>query len=134
MAPVSRFWAWMTTSPPGPRSRGAIVAWWEKRRIPYNLLVGGVGVISLVLFYWVMGQPGMLAPGEDAVEPFAVCLAPIAVNICYTAGATVELLFGGTRRVEPLGPRLMRMGLWFSLVAVWIPTLTSVARLLRHPS
>src|SRR6266542_1467391 len=108
----------MTTSPPGPRSALDILKWWEKRRLLYNVVVGSVGIISLLLFYYVMGQPGMLAPGEDAVEPFMVCLAPIAVNIFYTAGSVVELLLGGTSRIQPLGPRLMRFGLWFSLIIV----------------
>ena len=35
----------------------------------------------------------MLQPGEDAVEPMALLLAPFAMNLCYTAGWVAELLY-----------------------------------------
>jgi hypothetical protein len=51
----------------GPQTAGAIIGWWECRR----------------LFYAIMAQPGMVQPGEDAVEPF---------------GWIVELSLGGRQR------------------------------------
>ena len=118
----------MTASSPGPRSASEILGWWEKRRLPYSLIVGSVGILSLLLFYYIMEQPSMLVPGEDAVEPFMLWLAPLAVNLCYTAGFAAELLLRGTSRVRPLGPRLMRLGLSISLAVVWVPTLASAAQ------
>ena len=32
---------------PARRTTGAILGWWERRRLPYNLIVGGAGVFSI---------------------------------------------------------------------------------------
>ena len=39
----------------------------------------------LAIFATSIYSSGHLQPGEDAVEPFALLLAPIAANIGYTA-------------------------------------------------
>ena len=89
-----RFGDWLFSVPSGQRSLRDIILWWEARRLPYNLIVGGVGLCSLLLFFAFTGASGKLAPGEDAVEPFALLAAPFLLNICYTAGWVTEVLFG----------------------------------------
>lgn len=42
---------WMYSAPEENRYAVAIILWWEARRIPYNLIVGMTGSISLPLFY-----------------------------------------------------------------------------------
>ncbi len=76
--------------PQDEQSLGQIVIWWEKRRIPYNLIVGTIGFISLLLFLLFITKSRELQPGEDAVEPMALFMAPILMNIGYTLGWFVE--------------------------------------------
>lgn len=121
---MTRIWKWLFSVPEGERSAGSIILWWELRRIPYNLLIGGVGFFSLILFFLFIGMSGKLNPGEEAVEPFVVFLAPFGMNLCYTAGWVVELL---VRDIWPesskrVGLRLFKIGLIFSLVVVLIPS------------
>jgi hypothetical protein len=94
--------------------------------------VGITGFVSLVLFEVIMNAPGMLKPGEDAVEPMVVVVMPILINICYTAGSVVELaarLFGQSD-TSRLGLSLFKTGLTFSLIVVWVPTVLAVVQLL----
>ncbi len=79
-----------------------------------------------------MSAPGMLKPGEDAVEPMALLLAPFAFNFFYTAGWVVELFLrlfwpDGQRAI---GPALLGMGVLFSLMVVCLPSLITLLALL----
>lgn len=118
--------------PEGSRSAWDVVVWWEKRRIPVNLLIGGVGFVSLVLFFLFMSAPGMLRPGEDAVEPMALLLAPFAFNFFYTAGWVVELFLRlvWTDGRRAIGPALLGMGVLFSLTVVCLPSLITFVALI----
>ncbi len=86
--------------------------------MPYNLIVGAIGIISLFLFFVFISLAHELKPGEDAVEPMALFIAPIAVNICYTGGWIVELLLNTVRSKgsSPVGPVLLKLGAGFSVV------------------
>ena len=105
-------------------SAWSIIGRWEARRLPYNLIVGGFGFGSLMLFFLFMSAPGMLPSGEDAVEPLALLAALIGMNFCYTAGWVVELLHKWTSRsgIGDTGPVLLKLGIGFSLFVVCIPT------------
>jgi len=114
----------MFSVPDEPRSVLGVIGWWELRRIPYNIIVGSVGVCSLLLFFLFISQSNVLEPGEDAVEPIAIIFAPFLINIAYTAGWVVELnsrrILG--RRIERLGPLLLKLGLGFSLLVALLPS------------
>lgn len=103
----------------------AVVIWWELRRIPYNLIIGSFGVLCLLIFYWAISAAGHLGPGEDAIEPLALFVAPVLVNICYTAGWVVEVACRklGIVTTRDFGPRLLRFGMLFSLFIVSLPAL-----------
>jgi hypothetical protein len=123
---VRRYIAWFFSRPSKPLSRLQIVAWWEARRVPYNLIVGSIGVVSLLLFSLFIGLTHELKPGEDAIEPMALFVAPIAVNICYTAGWIVELISDAIRRKgsSPIGPLLLKLGVGLSVFIVSAPSIT----------
>lgn len=110
--------------PEGERSELSIIMWWEFRRIPFNLIVGGVGFISLLFYFLFISMSGKLKPGDDAIEPFALFLAPVAVNFCYTAGWIVELfvIVFSPERENTIGLLLFKSGLVFSLVVVSLPS------------
>lgn len=104
-------------------SAAQVIAWWELRRVPYNLIVGGFGLVSLLLFFFFVTVSHRLAPGEDAIEPLALFAAPIIINIACTAGWVVELI--GRRIMREswfAGPALLMAGVLFSLAVIALPT------------
>ncbi len=116
--------SWMFTVPPGDRSDLRVILWWEQRRLPYNLIVGSVGLCSLAFFGLAIWKSGGLKPGEDAVEPLALLALPILVNVAYTAGWITEIaarrLWPG--RAAPIGPALLRIGLVLSIGLELLPS------------
>jgi hypothetical protein len=126
---VGRFFRWCFSTPREPRSAMDVVAWWEVRRIPYNLIVLIAGMVSLPLFLVFIELAHGLKAGEDAVEPMALVVAvvvgPCAVNLAYTAGWIVELFLrlAWRGRAAAIGPTLMRLGLSFSLLVVFFPAI-----------
>lgn len=105
-----------------------VIVWWEKRRIAYNLIVGVVGVVSLLVFFAAIELAGGVGPGEDAVEPLALIAAPVLLNVAYTAGWMAEVL---VRLVYPgvprrFGPVLLGMGLGVTVVVEVLPAVVWV--------
>jgi hypothetical protein len=110
---------------PAERSAGAIVRWWESRRLAYNLIVGGTGLCTLsavALIGWLPPHP---YPAHFGPPLGIVALYAVAANGCYLLGPLVELgaqkLWG--RTVLPIGPALYRMGLTFSVGLTLLPVL-----------
>ena len=100
-------------------SRWQIVRWWEVRRIPYNLLVGATGILSVVLMVFFGSMA--VKPGDDFEEPMGLIFFAIAfgivANLCYTAGWIVDLVL---YRGEPRR-KLFRAGMTFSIVLASLP-------------
>lgn len=112
---------------PAERRPGAIIRWWEKRRLPYNLIVGGSGLISMGLYALAATIP----PGPSGVIfAWAPIIAyGVLANVCYTLGPATELLLEKIwgRRVLPTGPVLFRSGLMFSVgLTLVLPTILLV--------
>ena len=96
------------------RSTRTLFGWWEKRRLSYNVIVGGAGVITLLTTQAI----GLLPPHMDFRVPWpAVVLFGVCANVCYTFGfafeALLERVWGDD--VAPVGPTLFRYGLVFSV-------------------
>jgi hypothetical protein len=108
---------------PAERSTGGIVRWWESRRLPYNLIVGGTGIFALGGVTILR----LLPPGlPDQLPPLGfVALYALAANVCYLLGPVLEIvatrIWG--RAVLPVGPALYRMGLTFSVGLTLLPVL-----------
>ena len=108
---------------PARRSAGAIIRWWESRRLAYNLLVGGAGVLSMGVVSVVVALP---PGGTLQVVPWQpVVVFGVLANVCYLLGPTAEILIekAGRGRVLPTGPTLFRMGLTFSVGLALLPIL-----------
>lgn len=86
-------------------------------------IIGFLGICSYVIFS--IRIAGFLKPGEDAEEPLALLFAPIAVNICYTAGWIVDgiLRLSLPSATPQLSPSLFKAGLAFSAFVVSIPAI-----------
>jgi len=109
---------------PAKRTAGSILAWWEKRRLPFNIMVGGAGLISLTtatVVSWLppFSHPWGLVPWQPLVA-FGVL-----ANLFYLLGPATEILVEKLWRgqVLPTGPSLYRMGLTFSVGLAFFPIL-----------
>jgi hypothetical protein len=111
---------------PAERRAGAIVSWWEKRRLAYNVWVGSAGAFTVAAGYLL----SVLPPGGLGAPPLGFIWRPIVIfgvlaNVFYTAGPLVEILahklFG--RQLLPVGPALYRIGLTFSVGLALFPLL-----------
>ncbi|MGE0439949.1 MAG: hypothetical protein AB7L66_03995 [Gemmatimonadales bacterium] len=109
--------------PPAVRSRQpvAVIGWWERRRLRYNLVVGGTGLVTLA----VISALGLVPPFPRTFlfPPAAVLVYAIMANLFYTAGWVSELVFNAWWREDPpaVGPVLFRQGLIFSVGLTLLP-------------
>ncbi len=120
---------------PAPRTTWGIVKWWESRRLPYNLLVGGTGLVSWGAFHVLTSLPPSAVSLPSLWQ--GVVVYGVMANLCYFLGPAAEVvvhrLFKG--ELLPTGPGLYRMGLTFSVGLTLLPTLLATMdwafRLLR---
>jgi hypothetical protein len=108
------------------RTPWEIIAWWELRRLPYNLVVGLAGMLGLLLFIWLGKVPPALVP-EPTVEPLPVILFGAGANFFYTAGWVTELSARGLwpDRAAKLGPQLLFTGSLLSVMLALFPALAA---------
>jgi hypothetical protein len=109
----------------------SVVIWWELRRVPYNIVLGLVGAVSLLATFFLIAASGVLEPGEDAIEPIAWIGLPLLggmfFNACYTAGWAVELLIRCASPEAPaslglvlfIGGTLLSLGVVLSPAVCW---------------
>lgn len=59
------------------------IVWWEIRRIPFNLLMLAIGLVSLYIF--MLAGSHVLGPDADVGSPvLGAIVYGLAANICYT--------------------------------------------------
>ena len=100
------------------------IAWWELRRIPYNLLLAalGFGAIIVVIEVGRRFGPDLGLP----LNPFGLLIGVvaygIAANVFYTLGWITELLWsrGDTSRTEPM----RRTVFWIGVVGASVLTVS----------
>src|ERR1043166_3100079 len=83
---------WLFTSRTGPLSSGAVMRWWEARRVPYNVIVEVVGLFSSAgrvggaFTCESRGGAPIGLPDPRAFALVGVLLYGILANACYTGG------------------------------------------------
>lgn len=121
-----------------------MIAWWEARRVPYNLLVGTMGavsaamcVVTAILSERYLGEPiGIPDPPFFAI--FAVIFYALMANLCYTGGWIAELIVGKvwTEEGKSFGTISFTLGLVFSMLLTLLHGVLVVGvgaiRLLSH--
>jgi hypothetical protein len=108
------------------RTTLSLLTWWESRRPTFNMVVGAVGVFTLVFVKLIsLLPPGI--PMPLGWEP--VVLYGVLANVCYTFGwgfeAAAQRLWG--EKCPRFGPALFRQGIAFSVGLTLLPVfLTSI--------
>jgi hypothetical protein len=100
-----------------------VIAWWELRRIPYNLIVGPVAFACVMLILYVKTLPPQRPPEENDFDFFfAIYGGAVLANFFYTGGWVCEIVLKllARREVRWFGPVLFSLGLMLSLA---VPTL-----------
>jgi hypothetical protein len=111
-----------------------IVAWWESRRISYNLIVGAAGIASAIVMLitgfvteHVVGE-AIGVPGSPFFAIVAVIVYGIMANICFTGGWILELVsrrIWGTR-AEAFGEIAFTWGTLCSVLLTLVPAAITV--------
>ena len=107
------------------------IGWWETRRISYNLIVGGAGILTCVLILIVGLGASILfnsdfgVPGSPFIAVFGVIVYGVLANVCFTGGWVTELI---VRRAWPeeadrFATTSFSLGLVFSVFLTLIPAL-----------
>lgn len=103
-----------------------VIAWWESRRIPYNLIVGTTGILSslvTLITAFVTGHVVGDGFGSPLFVVFAVIIYGVMANICFTGGWLLELLsrrLWGTR-AEAFGEIAFTWGTLCSVLLTLVP-------------
>jgi NADH:ubiquinone oxidoreductase subunit 6 (subunit J) len=118
--------------------RWEIIKWWELRRIPYTIIIGAVGVLSLFIANSIIDNYAQT--GEDFLKPISLLIgipfAMIVANICYTFGWMLELAQQSRKRGEGRSSRaiLFYSGLVFSVMVMSSPIWVALFSWMRHRS
>ncbi len=102
------------------RSPEMLFAWWESRRVAYNAIVGGAGLVTIGTLELIR----LLPPHLPLFVPWqAVVAYGIAANVCYSFGYLTEWLLDRLwgDEVAPVGPVLFRHGMVFSVGLTLLP-------------
>lgn len=118
----------------------AVIKWWELRRIPYNLIVGVLGVFTCVITVLVAAiasekfwEPLGL-PDPPIIAVFAVIFFAVMANLCYTGGWMAELVVRAIwkERAGDFAQISFTLGLLFSAAVTLAPAvLFTVLLILR---
>jgi len=105
------------------RTPSDVIGWWETRRLPYNLVVGAAGAVTLTGVHLLAALPPHAQP-IPLLPSLAVAAAyGVMANICYSVGWLAELMVRkhGGESLEPVGPAMFRYGFAFSVGLTLFP-------------
>lgn len=93
-----------------------IIAWWEIRRIAFNIILLFSGLISLIIFSFVVEGAG------DFIQPLAVFGFAFLANFFYTGGWITELFVRIKKtNTNSWGAKSFKVGLIISICFTFIP-------------
>ncbi|HWA58673.1 MAG TPA: hypothetical protein VG692_15545 [Gemmatimonadales bacterium] len=102
-----------------PTSAWAVVGWWERRRLFYNIAVGTAGLVTTALAF----LSAALVPGPQGPPlPFILVYA-LGANLFYSLGAPIDLLLRRQLKENagPVAQALFRYGLAFAIGLTLLP-------------
>jgi hypothetical protein len=108
-------------APAEVRNTASIFRWWESRRLTFNVIVGGAGLITLAAIKVI----AMLPPLSMNVSLFwpGILAYGIFANLFYSLGFVTEAAMQRAWHDETprVGPALFRQGLTFSVGLTLFP-------------
>lgn len=120
-----------------PAGAGAVLYWWESRRLVYNIVVGITGIVTVCLLV-----ANSLIRGDDCGIPdpplFALLLIigyGVMANVCYTHGAFAEIVARvtmGKESASRLGRTSFVVGLALSMILTIAPSVLVPLLCLGH--
>lgn len=116
---------------PGVTGAWQVIGWWEMRRIPYNLLLGIAGVVSVAVSFLAAAVivPVVGDPRPDPPLFLLVAAFGVVANVLYSGGWMMELVW---RRLWPAGSARLAvqtfgLGLLLSVMVALLPAVGAVA-------
>jgi len=108
-------------APAEVRNTAAIFRWWESRRLTFNVIVGGAGLITLGAIKVIALLPP-LSVNMSVFWPGIVAYGILA-NLFYSLGFVTEAAMQRAWHDETprVGPALFRQGLTFSVGLTLLP-------------
>lgn len=104
-----------------PRSKWAVIRWWESRRLFYNVVVGAAGLLTISATYFFAALPPY--PGNLRGIGLGVLLYGLMANVFYTFGAPLDLFLRRLLRDHggPVAQALFRYGVAFAIGLTLLP-------------
>ena len=121
-----------------------VIGWWETRRIPYNLIVGSVGILTgIVVVVVALGSEILFSsefglPNPPAEALIGVIIYGILANLCFTGGWVTELIVRKfwPREADRFATLTLSLGVIFSVLLTLAPAIivgaTGIFRLVSH--
>ena len=119
------------------RSAADVIAWWETRRLPFNVAIGATGLFTYAAVQLILLVPPRPMPIPLAPSLVIALVYGVLANVCYTGGWMAELWLRKSlgRDTETVGPTLFRYGFAFSagftLFPIAIASLLKLSLVLR---
>jgi hypothetical protein len=108
-----------------------IIWWWECRRIPFNLIIGLLGIVTCVCLLAMEGisekYQKQFYPSGGGGSPIFFVIMPIlygiTANVCYTGGWILEIVAKKLwqERAANFGEISFALGFAFSIVLTLVP-------------
>jgi hypothetical protein len=97
-------------------SNWGVIRWWEFQRIPYNIVLFAIGMMSLLAAEQMTGEP-VLSTG------LTIFVYGAMANVCYTLGWLTELATrrSGEAAARVRGRKLFWLGFWSSCLLTALP-------------
>jgi len=108
-------------APAEVRDTATIFRWWESRRLTYNIIVGGTGLVTIAAMKFI----AMLPPVSTNMPVFwpGIVAYGVFANLFYSLGFATEAVMQRAWHDETprVGPALFRQGLVFSVGLTLFP-------------
>jgi hypothetical protein len=108
-------------APAEVRNTVSIFRWWESRRLPFNVIVGATGLVTLAAIKVL----ALLPPFSTSVSIFwpGVIAYGVLANLFYSLGFMTEAAMQRAWRDDTprVGPPMFRQGLIFSVGLTLLP-------------
>jgi hypothetical protein len=122
-----------------PAGAGAVLHWWETRRLAYNVVVGIAGLVTvgLLVANSLIRGDNCGIPDPPLLALFAIIGYGIMANVCYTLGAFAEIVARvtmGKESASKLGRTSFVVGLALSMILTIAPAVLVPLLCLGHHS